>query len=261
VSNPQYDYDGHIMRTPDEWCRIKGIQILDADGWRGHDAKDWSEPLTELDFEERALVCTQRNIAPQPAQLVESRATGPHHPIQAATGNALLIDGKVLSQIPAQPAGERHTDRLPNDIDPQAIEAATKAHIEHAGWDWNDLGSDMLDHEAAKAVLLADMRVALRAAYPAIRQQVAEQIAARADQIAEGFQDTAVAHRDLSDRETEKGKRHQRTAHAFRNKADGAWAVAHDARDFGSTSAECPSCHTHAGHPHTDYCKREEVQP
>jgi hypothetical protein len=56
---PQYDYDGHIMRTPDEWCRIHDIQITDPDGWRGIGAKDWSEPLTELDFMERANVSTQ----------------------------------------------------------------------------------------------------------------------------------------------------------------------------------------------------------
>lgn len=24
---------------------------------------------------------------------------------------------------------------------------------------------------------------------------------------------------------------------------------------FQKLAGECPSCHTHAGHPHTDYCK------
>lgn len=90
----------------------------------------------------------------------------------------------------AQPAGEHHVgtldlsgegnraeDRLPNNISPEAVEAAAKAHIEQCGWDWNDLDQGDLDHDATKAVLLADMRVALRAAYPAIREQVAEEIA------------------------------------------------------------------------------------
>lgn len=65
------------------------------------------------------------------------------------------------------------------------------------------------------------------------RQQVAEEIAKRADQIAENYQATAVAHRDLSDRTTAKGMTHRRTASAFRNKADGAWAVAHAIREIG----------------------------
>lgn len=78
--------------------------------------------------------------------------------------------------------GNRAEERLPNNIDPQAVEAATRAHIERAGWDWDELGNDQHEHEAAKAVLLADMRVALRAAYPAIRQQVAEEIAVMLDE-------------------------------------------------------------------------------
>lgn len=78
----------------------------------------------------------------------------------------------------------------------------------------------------------------LAAVYAAIRQQVAEEIATRADGIAENYQATAVAHRDLSHEHgrTLKGTSHMTTAHAFRNKADGAWAVAHAARQIGGAA-------------------------
>lgn len=123
-----HDYDGHVMRTPDEWCRIHQIQILDADGWRGRDAKDWNEPLTELDFMERANVCTQRSTAGD-----------------------------------TQPAGEHAGEG----------NAATPVSIEIVGIAWT----------AAPGARFNDIRAALEAAYPAIRQQVAQEIAAALDAI------------------------------------------------------------------------------
>jgi hypothetical protein len=196
-TSPQYDYDGHIMRTPDEWCRIHQIEILDADGWRGYDAKDWNEPLTELDFMERANVCTQRS-------------TTEHH-----TGTLNLT-------------GEGNK---PQAVTDDLVRRASFTIAEHRTAGWSELPDAVKVIEAASYAKA--MRVTLEAAYPSIRQHVAEQVAAKADQIAEQYQASAVEHRDLSDRETEKGKRHMRTAHAFRNKADGAWAVAHAAREIG----------------------------
>jgi len=79
-------------------------------------------------------------------------------------------------------------------------------------------------------------RAALEAAYPAIRQQVAQEIAAKAHELAAQYQATAVTHRDISidaGRNTPKGESHMATAHAYRNKADGAWAVAQAAREIG----------------------------
>jgi len=186
------DYDGHIMRTPDEWCRIKQIQILDADGWRGRDGKDWGEPLTEHDFEGRAQVCTQRSIA-----------------------------------------GEHHAAAPP--ISDDVIEQAAKAACEfvyppktHRAWD------DVDDYEQDS--WRATARTLLEAAYPAIRQQVAEEIAAAADGIAEGCSDAARIQRDLGIEKggsaNPRGLSHMRTAIAFTNQAAGAWAVAEAAREI-----------------------------
>jgi ketosteroid isomerase-like protein len=82
-------------------------------------------------------------------------------------------------------------------------------------------------------------RAALEAAYPAIRQQVAQEIAAKAHELGEMYQATAVTHLDISietGRNTSNGQSHMRTAHAYRNKADGAWAVAHATREIGGVA-------------------------
>jgi len=79
---------------------------------------------------------------------------------------------------------------------------------------------------------MTDMEIA------AVRRQVAEEIAAEADRLANEYQDSAVAHRDLAgDKESLKQQRHWQTALAFRHKADGAWAVAAAAREIGTKEA------------------------
>jgi len=82
-----------------------------------------------------------------------------------------------------------------------------------------------------------DVHAIVEAATPAIRQQVAEEIATKANQIAEQYQRTAVEHRNLAGpKTTDKQMLHHRTAIAHRNKADGAWAVAHAAREIGGAA-------------------------
>lgn len=54
-----YARTGHTpeKRTPDEWCRILGVTILDPDGWR-QDGKSWDEPITRPEFMRRMQVST-----------------------------------------------------------------------------------------------------------------------------------------------------------------------------------------------------------
>lgn len=47
-----------ILRTPEEWSEIFNVIILDPDGWRGSQYKDWNEPLTREEFSERLWVST-----------------------------------------------------------------------------------------------------------------------------------------------------------------------------------------------------------
>ena len=48
--------------TPACWAEAKGIVILDPDGWRLDDAPDWDEPISEYEFDWRAVFCTIRMI-------------------------------------------------------------------------------------------------------------------------------------------------------------------------------------------------------
>lgn len=46
--------DDETELTPAEWCRVTGVRILDPDGWRGDGGRDWAEPVTLIEFQERA---------------------------------------------------------------------------------------------------------------------------------------------------------------------------------------------------------------
>lgn len=43
-----------VWHTPDEWSEIKGLYIMDPDGWRSKGDPDWFQPITESDFDDRA---------------------------------------------------------------------------------------------------------------------------------------------------------------------------------------------------------------
>ena len=34
--------------TPNEWCEIFGVEVIDADGWRGE--RDWQTPIGLREF-------------------------------------------------------------------------------------------------------------------------------------------------------------------------------------------------------------------
>lgn len=44
------------LRTPEEWGKVKGIRVIDPDGWRGEDGLSWETPITEEDYDGRAAV-------------------------------------------------------------------------------------------------------------------------------------------------------------------------------------------------------------
>lgn len=50
------------LKTPDEWCQIKGLRVMDPDGWRGQHASHWSNAITEAEFDERAAMSTVRRV-------------------------------------------------------------------------------------------------------------------------------------------------------------------------------------------------------
>lgn len=48
-----------VRRPPEQWEKIMGIQIMDADGWdRTNLAEDWKKPLSQEEFIEKAVRST-----------------------------------------------------------------------------------------------------------------------------------------------------------------------------------------------------------
>lgn len=54
-----------MLKTPDEWCRIKDIFIMDPDGWRKAGDPSWETPIAEDDFMTRMSISTI--MKPRPA--------------------------------------------------------------------------------------------------------------------------------------------------------------------------------------------------
>lgn len=60
-----------IKLLPDDWCRLTGIQIMDADGWdRKNYEKSWGTPVTREDFIKRA---TRSTCHRWPSPLLDER--------------------------------------------------------------------------------------------------------------------------------------------------------------------------------------------
>ena len=68
------------LKTPDEWSKLEGVEILDPDGWRGRNGRPWTDPITLAEFQERLIVCTQRRLprasADVRAEFEANRAAG-----------------------------------------------------------------------------------------------------------------------------------------------------------------------------------------
>lgn len=46
------------LRTPENWCELLDARILDPDGWRGPDGRDWNDPIDRKEFDRRYKRCT-----------------------------------------------------------------------------------------------------------------------------------------------------------------------------------------------------------
>lgn len=51
-----------ILRKPSEWAALDHIQILDPDGWRSPNEKDFDIPISEEEWHERSMRCTIRRL-------------------------------------------------------------------------------------------------------------------------------------------------------------------------------------------------------
>lgn len=46
------------LKTPTEWAALSGIRIIDIDGWRSPEEKDFSLPVTKEEYDQRVIRCT-----------------------------------------------------------------------------------------------------------------------------------------------------------------------------------------------------------
>lgn len=51
-----------MLRTPEDWCKIHNVQVLDPDGWRGRYGRPWTDEIDEAEFLDRLQICTQRPL-------------------------------------------------------------------------------------------------------------------------------------------------------------------------------------------------------
>lgn len=235
------------LKTPEEWCRIEGVQILDADGWRGRDGRDWNDPISLAEFQERLVICTQRSIP-----LQESPITGPQYPQPQQAGGVTIggtsgpwLAGATITAT--QPAGEQHTGSLnltgegneAQALPVAAIKAAADVLVHHP-LDLPQIGPKgertwLSDSAIGRADDIA--RDALTAALPAIRQQVAEEIAVALEGCGRGLHKTADSIRgqitDDGPRDEYNDDRLRRVALAHDNRADGLTGAAVVAREIG----------------------------
>ena len=47
-----------MLKTPEDWCAVYGLEIADPDGWRTSDAPPWDQPISLPEFAERFALCT-----------------------------------------------------------------------------------------------------------------------------------------------------------------------------------------------------------
>ena len=52
-----YDDIFALKKTPEEWCKLLDVKIMDADGWR-MDCKSWDDKISEKEFQQRVCYCT-----------------------------------------------------------------------------------------------------------------------------------------------------------------------------------------------------------
>ncbi len=71
------------LMTPQEWCDNLGATVLDADGWRQNDGRQWDDPITREEFDRRLLRCTidmtrypEWRVIPRLEQVVDSCGPG-----------------------------------------------------------------------------------------------------------------------------------------------------------------------------------------
>lgn len=101
------------VKTPAEWAKDAGFQILSADGWRGKDSKDFDEPISKDEFLKRFNASTVK-------PLQQSPAASPAEPTLATSDQPTSGDGGTsVVDEQAKQAATSPTNNLPEPTEAQ----------------------------------------------------------------------------------------------------------------------------------------------
>lgn len=88
---------GDDLKTPDEWCKLLGYEVMDPDGWRGSNGRPWTDPISQAEFEARIVTCTLRRVDPRSefrAAQQERRNHGPSCSKSGSTDEGCTGEGR-----------------------------------------------------------------------------------------------------------------------------------------------------------------------
>lgn len=61
VSKPLCECTNSDLRTPEEWCKVFRVEIMDPDGWRSEGDPKWTDPISAEEFKQRMWISTIRS--------------------------------------------------------------------------------------------------------------------------------------------------------------------------------------------------------
>jgi hypothetical protein len=111
------------LRTPDEWGREFGVRVVDPDGWRGKDGRDWNDSISREEYERRMVLSTVEGLSDR-RTAPDEEPTQPLQIVIADGGNGpagLIGIGPVPVDDPApidNDADDRCTSTTPGEFAP-----------------------------------------------------------------------------------------------------------------------------------------------
>jgi hypothetical protein len=143
---PATTEDGQVVwRTPDMWCEIYGLAVVDPDGWRGEGAPDWEQPLTLPDFASRFNRSTVAGMTEQQQRRFAADVKAARLLIEAARAQA---DAEAVMNDTTEPADATPpvdaAAEPPKETNAAKLKRAATA-LRMRGWAGDDSAADMLE--------------------------------------------------------------------------------------------------------------------
>jgi hypothetical protein len=146
TETPATTADGQVVwRTPEVWCEIYGLAVMDPDGWRGEDAPSWEQPLTLPEFAARFNRSTVAGMTEEQYQRFVADVKAARLLIEAAheQADAEAETNGVTEPADATPAVDAAPEP-PKETNAQKLKRAATA-LRMRGWVGDDFAADMLE--------------------------------------------------------------------------------------------------------------------